>query len=161
SATMPEARIALMGRTWPAGAVPKMLERAGALSSRPDGLDAALGLKDGVYRLSEAQANAILEMRLSRLTGLEQDKILAEYGDLLLQIADLLDILARPERLTEVVRNELIEIREQFGDARRTEISLDHLNLRTEDLIEPQDVVVTFSHAGYAKSQPVSDYQAQ
>ena len=161
SATMPEARIALMGRAWPAGAVPNMLERAGARSSRPEGLDAALGLADGLYRLSEAQATAILEMRLSRLTGLEQDKILAEYGELLLQIGDLLDILARPERLTEVVRGELIQIRDQFGDARRTEISLDHLNLRTEDLIEPQDVVVTFSHAGYAKSQPVSDYQAQ
>jgi DNA gyrase subunit A len=162
SPAMPEARVALMSRGWPAGAVPKMLERAGAVSSRPDGLDAALGLgPDGLYRLSEAQANAILEMRLSRLTGLEQDKILSEYGDLLAQIVDLLDILARPERLTEVVRDELIEIRDQFGDARRTEISLDHLNLRTEDLIEPQDVVVTFSHAGYAKSQPVSDYQAQ
>jgi DNA gyrase subunit A len=161
SPTMPEARVALMSRAWPAGAVPKMLERAGAIDSRPDGLDAALGLHDGFYRLSEAQANAILEMRLSRLTGLEQDKILTEYGELLLQIVDLLDILARPERLTDVVRNELVEVRDQFGDARRTEISLDHLDLRTEDLIEPQDVVVTFSHAGYAKSQPVSDYQAQ
>ncbi len=158
---LPEARVALMGREWTAGSVPKMLERAGAINSRPDGLEAALGLHNGVYRLSEAQANAILEMRLSRLTGLEQDKILAEYGELLDLIIDLSDILARPERLTQVVRDELIEIREQFGDARRTEISMDHLNLRTEDLIEPQDVVVTFSHAGYAKSQPVSDYQAQ
>jgi DNA gyrase subunit A len=158
---LPEARVALMGRAWPAGAVPQMLERAGGIDSRPDGLDAAFGLKKGVYRLSEVQANAILEMRLSRLTGLEQDKILAEYGELLAQIIDLNDILQRPARLTEVVRSELIEIRDQFGDARRTEISLDHLNLRTEDLIEPQDVVVTFSHAGYAKSQPVSDYQAQ
>ncbi|MDQ2641507.1 MAG: DNA gyrase subunit A [Pseudomonadota bacterium] len=156
-----EARVALMGREWAAGSVPKMLERAGAINSRPDGLEAAFGLQNGVYRLSEAQANAILEMRLSRLTGLEQDKILAEYGELLGLIVDLSDILARPERLTQVVRDELIEIREQFGDARRTEISMDHLNLRTEDLIEPQDVVVTFSHAGYAKSQPVSDYQAQ
>jgi DNA gyrase subunit A len=158
---LPEARVALMGRSWPAGSVPKMLERAGAINSRPDGLDAALGLGGEVYRLSEAQANAILEMRLSRLTGLEQDKILAEYGELLQQILDLSDILTRPERLTQVVRDELIAIREQFGDKRRTEISMDHLNLRTEDLIEPQDVVVTFSHAGYAKSQPVSDYQAQ
>src|SRR5688572_25740213 len=158
---LPEARTALMGRTWPAGGVPRMLARAGAINSRPDGLDAALGLQGTTYRLSEAQANAILEMRLSRLTGLEQDKILAEYGELLQQILDLSDILGRPERLTQVVREELLEIREQFGDKRRTEISLDHLNLRTEDLIEPQDVVVTFSHAGYAKSQPVSDYQAQ
>jgi DNA gyrase subunit A len=138
-----------------------MLERAGAVSSRPEGLGGEFGLHDGVYRLSEAQANAILEMRLNRLTGLEQDKILKEYGELLELIADLSDILARPERLTEVVRKELLDIREQYGDARRTEISLDHLNLSTEDLIEPQDVVVTLSHAGYAKSQPVSDYQAQ
>jgi DNA gyrase subunit A len=157
----PEARAALLARGWPAGTVPQMLERAGAIDSRPDGMDATLGLKDGLYWLSEAQANAILEMRLARLTGLEQDKILAEYGQILLQIVDLTDILNRPERLTQVVRDELIAIREQFGDARRTEISLDHLNLTTEDLIEPQDVVVTFSHAGYAKSQPVSDYQAQ
>jgi DNA gyrase subunit A len=161
SPSMTEARTALMSRAWPAGAVPKMLERAGGIDTRPDGLDASAGLKDGLYRLSEAQANAILEMRLSRLTGLEQDKIFTEYGELLNQIVDLSDILARPERLTQVVRQELVEVREQFGDARRTEISLDHLNLRTEDLIEPQDVVVTFSHAGYAKSQPVSDYQAQ
>ncbi len=156
-----EAKIALMARTWAAGAVPKMLERVGVVSSRPDGLAVEFGLNEGVYRLSDAQAQAILEMRLNRLTGLEQDKILAEYGELLTLIGDLSDILARAERLTEVVRNELVEIRDQFGDARRTEISLDHLNLRTEDLIEPQDVVVTLSHTGYAKSQPVSDYQAQ
>jgi DNA gyrase subunit A len=156
-----EAKVALMARAWAAGSVPKMLERVGVVSSRPDGLSQDFGLHEGTYRLSEAQAQAILEMRLNRLTGLEQDKILAEYGELLTLIGDLSDILVRPERLTEVVRNELLEIREQFGDARRTEISLDHLNLRTEDLIEPQDLVVTFSHAGYAKSQPVSDYQAQ
>ncbi len=157
----PEARAALMARTWPAGAVPQMLARAGAVSSRPEGLGTEFGLHGEVYQLSEAQANAILEMRLHRLTGLEQDKILKEYGELLVLIADLTDILARPERLTDVVRNELLEIRDQYGDARRTEISLDHLNLSTADLIEPQDVVVTLSHAGYAKSQPVSDYQAQ
>src|SRR5512139_620707 len=156
-----EAKVALMAKSWPAGTVPQMLERAGAISSRPDGLGDEFGLANGVYRLSETQAQAILDMRLNRLTGLEQDKILAEYGELLALIGDLSDILARPARLTEVVRNELLQIREQFGDARRTEISLDHLNLRTEDLIEPQDLVVTFSHAGYAKSQPVSDYQAQ
>src|SRR6478735_3077389 len=156
-----EARTALMSRTWEGGTVPQMLERAGAISSRPDGLGDEFGLIQGQYRLSEVQAQAILDMRLNRLTGLEQDKILAEYGELLTLIGDLSDILARPERLTEVVRNELLEIREQFGDARRTEITMDHLNLRTEDLIEPQDVVVTLSHAGYAKSQPVSDYQAQ
>ena len=157
----PEARAALMAKSWPAGGVPQMLSRVGVVSSRPDGLSSEYGLNGEVYRLTETQASAILEMRLNRLTGLEQDKILKEYGELLTVIADLWDILARPERLTEVVRNELIEMREQYGDARRTEISLDHLNLSTEDLIEPQDVVVTLSHSGYAKSQPVSDYQAQ
>ncbi|MEY2855265.1 MAG: hypothetical protein RL030_2397, partial [Pseudomonadota bacterium] len=156
-----EARTALMARAWPSGAVPAMLERAGAVDSRPQGLAADLGIVDGGYRLSEAQAQAILDMRLHRLTGLEQDKIINEYSQLLAQIGDLMDILARPERLATVVRTELEEIREQYGDARRTEISLDHLNLTTEDLIEPQDVVVTLSHGGYAKSQPVSDYQAQ
>ena len=161
SPTPAEARAGLAGRLWPGGAVPAMLERAGAVNSRPDGLAAEFGLQPGGYRLSEAQAQAILEMRLHRLTGLEQDKIIAEYQELLTVIGDLSDILARPERLTQVVREELVEIREKFGDARRTEISLDHLNLTTEDLIEPQDMVVTLSHAGYGKAQPVSDYQAQ
>ena len=100
-------------------------------------------------------------MRLNRLTGLEQDKIIAEYQELLARIADLGDILARPERLTEVIRGELIEIRDAYGDARRTEINREHLDLSTEDLIEPQDVVVTLSHTGYAKSQPLSEYQTQ
>jgi DNA gyrase subunit A len=131
------------------------------VNSRPDGLPADCGLQPGGYRLSDAQAQAILEMRLNRLTGLEQDKIIDEYQQLLALIGDLTDILARPERLTQVVRDELIEIRDQFGDARRTEINIDYSNLTTEDLIEPQDVVVTLSHSGYAKSQPVSDYQAQ
>jgi DNA gyrase subunit A len=113
------------------------------------------------YRLSESQAQAILDMRLNRLTGLEQDKIVSEYAELLSLITDLTDILARPERLTEVVRGELIAIRDEYGDDRRTEINLDHIDLATEDLIEPQDVVVTLSHAGYAKSQPLTEYQAQ
>ncbi len=156
-----EARAALVSRLWQGGAVPAMLERAGAVNSRPDGLAAEYGMQSAGYRLSEAQAQAILDMRLNRLTGLEQDKIIDEYQNLLGVIGDLTDILARPERLTQVVRDELLEIREQFGDARRTEIVIDHSNLTTEDLIEPQDVVVTLSHAGYAKSQPVSDYQAQ
>ncbi|MBV9723557.1 MAG: DNA gyrase subunit A, partial [Gammaproteobacteria bacterium] len=104
---------------------------------------------------------AILDMRLHRLTALEQDKIIAEYRELLDSIANLTDILARPERLTQVVRAELIEVRDSYGDARRTEINRDHLDLTTEDLIEPQDVVVTLSHAGYAKSQPLTEYQTQ
>jgi DNA gyrase subunit A len=161
SPTSVEARVAMMARVWQPGVVAAMLERAGASQTRPDGLAASLGLAAGGYRLSEVQAQAILDMRLHRLTGLEQDKIVEEYQQLLAQISDLTDILARPERLIQVVRDEIVQIRDSYGDARRTEISRDHLNLSTEDLIEPQDVVVTLSHAGYAKAQPVSDYQAQ
>jgi DNA gyrase subunit A len=161
SPTPPEARTALCSRRWNSGAVPEMLARAGSVDTKPAGLAAELGLNNGGYQLSETQAQAILDMRLHRLTGLEQDKIIHEYGELLLVIVDLCDILGNPLRLTAVVRNEIVEIRDMFGDERRTEISRDHLNLSTEDLIEPQDVVVTLSHAGYAKAQPVSDYQAQ
>jgi DNA gyrase subunit A len=156
-----EARVALLARTWPPGLVTELLERAGAISTRPAGLAADFGLNAGLYRLSEAQAQSILDMRLHRLTGLERGKIIEEYRALLDSIRDLSDILARPERLTEVVRGELIVVRDSYGDARRTEISRDHLNLTTEDLIEPQDVVVTLSHAGYAKSQPLTEYQTQ
>jgi DNA gyrase subunit A len=156
-----EARAALLARAWPPGLVTELLERAGAISTRPAALAADFGLNGGGYRLSEAQAQAILDMRLHRLTGLERGKIIDEYKGLLDRIRDLSDILARPERLTEVVRGELIEVRDAYGDARRTEISRDHLNLTTEDLIEPQDVVVTLSHAGYAKAQPLTEYQTQ
>jgi DNA gyrase subunit A len=155
------ARDALQMRPWPPGIVPELLARAGSVSTRPSALAADLGLTEAGYHLSEAQAQAILDMRLNRLTGLEQEKIVSEYRELLGSIGDLSDILARPERLTQVVRAELEEIRESYGDARRTEISRDHLDLTTEDLIEPQDVVVTLSHAGYAKSQPVAEYQTQ
>src|SRR5438270_1911763 len=157
----PEARTALQARAWPPGVVTALLERAGSISTRPQELPAEVGLGGGAYRLSEAQAQAILDMRLHRLTGLEQDKIVAEYRELLESIRDLGDILARAERLTQVVRAELLEIRTAYGDARRTEINRDHLDLTTEDLIEPQDVVVTLSHAGYAKSQPLTEYQTQ
>jgi DNA gyrase subunit A len=160
-----EARTALLARAWGSGVVPQLLERAGSISTRPAGLAAEFGLTQNqgasTYRLSESQAQAILDMRLNRLTGLEQDKIIEEYKGLLEGIRDLEDILARPERLTQVVRDELIEIRDQYGDVRRTEINRDHLDLSTEDLIEPQDVVVTLSHAGYAKSQPLTEYQVQ
>ncbi|HEX4388317.1 MAG TPA: DNA gyrase subunit A [Steroidobacteraceae bacterium] len=161
AAASAEARAALMARPWEPGAVTGLLERAGAISTRPKQLAPEFGLRGGHYQLSEAQAQAILDMRLHRLTGLEQDKIIAEYQELLESIRDLTDILARPERLTQVVRAELIEVRDAYGDARRTEINRDHLNLTTEDLIEPQDVVVTLSHAGYAKSQPLTEYQTQ
>jgi DNA gyrase subunit A len=159
--TPAEARTALLAEAWPPGLVTELLTSAGAISTRPAGLAADAGLNGGGYRLSEAQAQAILEMRLHRLTGLEREKIIEEYRGLLDSIRDLSDILARPERLTQVVRAELVEVRDAYGDARRTEINRDHLNLTTEDLIEPQDVVVTLSHAGYAKSQPLTEYQTQ
>ena len=163
--TPAEAKVGLMSRTWGAGAVPEMLARAGDVSARPEGLAPEFGILGGaaapVYRLSEVQAQAILELRLQRLTGLERDKIVNEYGELLLLIADLSDILARPERLLEVIRGELALIRDQFGDARRTEINFDHSDLTTEDLIEDQPVVVTLSRDGYAKSQPTSEYRRQ
>ena len=161
AASPADARIALTSRGWPPGGVPAMLARAGEVSTRPEGAGPDTGLVRGEYRLSEAQAQAILDMRLNRLTALEQDKIVTEYQQLLDLVRDLADILARRERLTEVIRGELIEVRDQYGDARRTEINRDHLDLTTEDLIEPQDVVVTLSHAGYAKSQPVTEYQTQ
>jgi DNA gyrase subunit A len=161
SPTPAEARAAMLARGWAPGAVAQMLERSGAASTRPDGLAAEFGLAGEIYRLSELQAQAILDMRLNRLTGLEQGKIVEEFQGLLAEIGELSDILSLPARLTEVVRAEIVEIRDNYGDARRTEISRDHLDLSTEDLIEPQDVAVTMSHAGYAKAQPVSDYQAQ
>src|SRR6185436_15656280 len=161
SPTPPEAKIALMGRIWNSGAVPSMLERAGSVNSRVDGLSLDFGLVEGGYRLSDAQAQAILDMRLNRLTGLEQDKIIAEFQELLGQIADLSDILARPERLLQVIRGELEDIKAKYADPRRTQIMANHSDLTLEDLIEQQDVVVTLSHGGYAKSQPVADYAAQ
>ena len=157
-----EAKAALLGRNWDAGGVPALLARAEGVSTRPRDLAIGFGLlSEGGYRFSDAQAQAILDMRLNRLTGLEQGKITSEYAELLARIADLSDILARAERLREVVRDELIAIRDEYGDARRTEINRDHIDLATEDLIEPQDVVVTISHAGYAKSQPLTEYQVQ
>src|SRR3984885_13945236 len=161
AASPAEAKTGLLSRTWKGGVVPELLLRAGALSTRPANLAAELGMAASGYRLSDVQAQAILDMRLHRLTGLEQDKIIDEYKGLLVAIQDLTDILTRPERLTQVIREELLEMREAYGDARRTEINRDHLDLTTEDLIEPQDVVVTLSHAGYAKSQPVTEYQTQ
>ena len=151
-----EAKIALMARGWPPGAVPEMLKRAGEISTRPRGLAAEFGLIEPqhLYHLSDVQAQAILDMRLNRLTGLEQDKIVAEFRELLDQIVDLTDILARPERLTQVVRDELLAVREQYGDKRRTEINLDHINLATEDLIEPQEVAMTTCRRRYHRSQP-------
>lgn len=155
------AKEGLLERTWQPGQVVGMLERAGADSSRPEDLPVGFGMVEGGYKLSEAQAQAILEMRLQRLTGLEQDKIVAEYQQLLESILEYLDILGSDERLLGVIRNELLELKEQYGDERRTEISGDAVNLAREDLITPQDMVVTLSHEGYVKSQPLEEYQAQ
>jgi DNA gyrase subunit A len=156
-----EARLGLTGRAWAPGVVVEMLKRTGADASRPDDLPAELGLVEGGYRLSDEQAQAILDLRLQKLTGLEQEKIIQEYGELLDQIRDYLDILSRPERLLRVIRDELEAVREQYADPRRTEIIEDHENLSMEDLITEEDVVVTLSHAGYAKSQPVDTYRSQ
>ncbi|MCC6715451.1 MAG: DNA gyrase subunit A, partial [Gammaproteobacteria bacterium] len=161
SASPAEARDRLLATTWPPGIVVQMLERAGAKSSRPDGLPEGLGLTAQGYRLSEVQAQEILDLKLQRLTGLEKEKIMGEYEEVLATIADLSDILARPERLMRVIRDELTEIRERYGDDRRTEIVQDHHDLNDEDLITPEDVVVTLSHAGYAKSQPIDVYRSQ
>jgi DNA gyrase subunit A len=155
------AKQSLMARVWEPGMVTGMLERAGAEASRPEGLDAQYGLVEEGYRLSETQTQAILDLRLHQLTGLEQDKILDEYKQLLEEIDRLLEILANPDRLMAVIREELEALRDQYGDERRTEIMIDHLDLKLEDLITEEDVVVTLSHAGYAKSQPLSDYRAQ
>ncbi|HXQ64236.1 MAG TPA: DNA gyrase subunit A [Steroidobacteraceae bacterium] len=157
----PEAKLALMARSWPPGSVPEMLARAPDVSARPDGLAPELGLVAGGYRLSEVQAQAILDLRLHRLTGLERGKIVAEYSEILARIADLADIVARPERLLEVIRGELLAVKAEFADPRRTEINVDHSDLTIEDLIEDQPVVVTLSRDGYAKTQPVTEYRRQ
>jgi len=156
-----EARSGLMARVWAPGVVTDMLARAGAQATRPWELAPEFGLHDDGYHLSEAQAQAILDLRLHQLTGLEQDKILDEYKDLLAKIDELLEILDNPDRLMEVIRDELAAVRDQYGDERRTQIEIDHADLTLEDLITEEDVVVTLSHAGYAKCQPLSAYSAQ
>jgi DNA gyrase subunit A len=156
-----EARTKMLARTWPARLVTKMLAAGEPGLSRPEGLDPAFGLTPKGYRLTAEQAQAILDLRLHRLTGLEQEKLRAEYGDILKTIADLLDILGNPDRLMQVIRDELIAIREQYGDKRRTEIVQSRVSLSMEDLIADEDVVVTLSHAGYIKSQPLTAYRAQ
>ncbi len=155
------AREALLSRTWRSGIVEAMLERAGAEASRPEDMAPGFGLGPDGYRLTEIQAKAILDLQLHRLTGLEQEKILKEYEEILKKIADLLEILTNPDRLMRVIREELIELRDEFGDERRTEILERRLDLTLEDLIAEEDVVVTLSHAGYAKAQPLDVYQAQ
>ena len=156
-----EAKKGLLENAWAPGVVVNMLERAGAEASRPHGLAREFGLGEQGYRLSEAQAQAILDLRLHRLTGLEQEKIIVEYKELLEVIRDLQEILSDQARLMQVIRDELVDIKERYGDARRTEINESHEDLNIEDLISEEDVVVTLSHEGYAKSQPLSDYRAQ
>ena len=155
------AKQALIDTVWTPGMVTDMVSRAGADSSRPDQLDPRFGLKEDGYHLSEVQAQAILELRLHRLTGLEQDKIVNEFKEILDIIKDLLDILSNPERLLQVIRDELVEIRENYGDERRSEIIESQLDLTMEDLITEEDVVVTFSHEGYAKCQAMDVYNTQ
>ncbi|HAT6355624.1 TPA: DNA gyrase subunit A [Legionella pneumophila] len=161
SPTPQDAKNALLSKIWQPGLVKAMLEKAGSNASRPDDLTDEYGLHENGYKLSEAQAQAILELRLHRLTALEQDKIINEFEELLSLIKELLDILASPERLMQVIRDELIEIKSQFGDERRTEITASQEDLTIEDLITEEDVVVTLSHQGYVKYQPITAYQAQ
>ncbi|MDH5571692.1 MAG: DNA gyrase subunit A, partial [Gammaproteobacteria bacterium] len=156
-----QAKEQLIATAWQPGVVLDMLSRAGSTASRPEDLTPEFGLVDGKYYLSDAQAQAILEMRLHRLTGLEQDKILTEYEELLVLIGELLAILNNPERLMEVIREELADMKDQYGDQRRTEIVASQEDLTIEDLITEEDVVVTLSHEGYAKAQPISTYTAQ
>ena len=157
-----EAREKLLARSWGSESVTQMLERAGPDAAKPDNLDPQYGLKeDGLYFLSPEQAQAILEMRLNRLTGLEQEKLLEEYREIIDNIADLMEILMLPERLMGLIKDELIQIRDEYGDERRSEIVASQEDLTMEDLITPQEMVVTLSNGGYAKTQPLSDYQAQ
>jgi DNA gyrase subunit A len=172
SPTPPVAKAALMSKSWDSSMVREMLARAeesttgGRAAYRPEGLPASYGLQpDGLYRLSDDQAQEILQMRLQRLTGLEQDKIIGEYREVMAEIADLLDILATPERVTSIISGELAALRLEFGQtkagARRSVIERNALELGTEDLITPADMVVTLSHTGYFKSQPLGEYRAQ
>ncbi|MEW6478996.1 MAG: DNA gyrase subunit A [Pseudomonadota bacterium] len=173
SPTPPVAKAELMTRSWDSQLVRQMLTRAkadgGTVNAddyRPEGLEREFGMQgDGLYRLSETQAQEILQMRLQRLTGLEQDKIVAEYKDVMAEIDDLLDILAKPERVSTIIGDELVAVKTEFGQtkvgARRSEIEHSAQDLSTEDLITPTDMVVTLSHSGYIKSQPLSEYRAQ
>src|SRR6266568_2552879 len=163
--TPAEAKAALMAKRWRSALVEDMLKRAAAEAARPEGLAPEFGWQESAsprgYNLSDAQAQAILELRLQRLTGLEQGKITSEYKDVMAQIVDLLDILAKPSRVTTIVAAELKSIRDQFGDKRRSEIVAQGVDLSIEDLIAPEDMVVTLSHGGYMKAQPVAEYRAQ
>lgn len=156
-----DAKVSLTAQGWSLGDVAEMLERAGNDAARPDWLEPQYGIRDGKYYLTEQQAQAILDLRLNKLTGLEHDKILSEYKELLEVIAELLHILGSPERLMEVIREELEKVRDEFGDERRTEITAASHDIDIEDLIEQEDVVVTLSREGYVKYQKLNDYESQ
>ncbi len=161
AATPAIAKQGLLAKFWRSGLVEEMLKKAAMDLSRPEGLPPLYGLQKQGYRLSDAQAQAILELRLQRLTGLEQEKIISEYKEILEKISDLLDILSKPRRITEIITQELSTLKQQFGDKRRTEIINQTQDFNLEDLIAPEDVVVTLSHSGYIKAQPLTDYRAQ
>jgi DNA gyrase subunit A len=161
SANTQEAREKLLAQAWVPGDVLSMLERAGENACRPDDLPAEYGMHDGSYHLSPDQVQAILDLRLQKLTGMEHEKLLEEYQEKLAEIAEYLDILANPDRLKAVIREEMERIATDFGDERRSEITASQHDLSIEDLISEEDRVVTISHAGYAKTQPLADYQAQ
>jgi len=156
-----EAKRGLMARAWPSQLVRDMLGKAPAAQFRPEGLAAQYGLQEGGYHLSDEQAQAIIDLQLRRLTGLEQDKIRDEYREVMVKIADLLDILAKPVRITKMIADELRALKEAFADKRKSEIVTVAEDISIEDLIAPQDMVVTFSHGGYVKSQPLTEYKAQ
>jgi DNA gyrase subunit A len=161
SASPAEARVGLVGRAWPPGAVAGLLERSGADATRPDELPEEFGLHTDGYHLSERQAQAILDLRLHRLTGLEQDKIVADYEELVVKVHDLLDVLSNPGRLMGEIRGELETLKESFADPRRTEIRQTFQGFDRKDLVTPEDVVVTLSNEGYIKSQGLGEYRAQ
>ncbi len=161
SPTAAVAKTELMAKLWVSPVVEEMLKRAASDASRPAGLSLDFGLHPEGYRLSDVQAHEILQMRLQRLTGLEQDKIVADYKDVMAEIADFLDILAKPERITAIISDELAAVKKEFGDGRRSMIETNATDLDTEDLITPMDMVVTMSHAGYIKSQALGEYAAQ
>ena len=161
AATPADAKRELMARFWHSKVVEALLERSGGETSRPEGLGADFGLQKKGYKLSDVQAQRILEMRLQSLTALEQDKITSEYRETMDKIVDLIDVLAKPARVTRIISQELAEVKKQYGDERKSEIVTKTQELSTEDLIASEDVVVTLSHGGYMKCQPVADYRAQ
>jgi DNA gyrase subunit A len=161
ASTPPDAKKVLMEKSWKSEVVEAMLKKSTKDLSRPDGLSNVFGLKNNSYKLSDVQAQEILQLRLQRLTGLEQEKIVKEYYEIMETIIDLMNVLSNSERVTKIISEELKEIKSQYGDDRRSEIVTDAYDLSIEDLIAPQDMVVTLSNSGYIKAQVLDDYHAQ